>query len=251
MEEFKFRTLTDEEVDCLVALEQNRKNHKNAIFSTIGESIFCLLTLAVIGLFIWQILTLRNCDIPNEYNISKFNFVNLLCWCGERCTDTCPLIYVASIFAALFELFGQFELNSLFNNLPLGSMPKELINILPEINPLSAFIPTLISSCLIIVNVMANEVFPQIKSFYTQKLLPIGIVLIAITLLILFLYCLFEGGIYGLLIRGSLICIANFGLSVLFGIIGSLITGIISLFFVLLVCIIVISIVLRLCLIAM
>lgn len=220
------------------------------------ESIFCLLTLAVIGIFVWQILTLRNCDIPNEYNISKFKFVNLLCWCGERCTDTCPLIYVASIFAALFELFGQFELNSLFNKLPLGSMPKELINILPEINPPSAFIPTLISSGLIIVNAMANEVFPQIKSiksFYTQKLLPVGIVLIAITLLILFLYCLFEGGIYGLLIRGSLICIANFGLSVLFGIIGSLITGIISLFFVLLVllvCTIVISIVLRLYLIA-
>ena len=251
MEEFKFRTLTDEEVDCLVALEQNRKNHKNAIFSTIGESIFCLLTLAVIGLFIWQILTLRNCDIPNEYNISKFNFVNLLCWCGERCTDTCPLIYVASIFAALFELFGQFELNSLFNKLPLGSMPQGLKDALPVSNPLGEFLPMAIVSCLIIINVIATAIVPKIMPFFLHKLLPVGIVLIAITVFILLFRCLAEGGIYGLLIRGSLICIANFGLSVLFGILGSLITTVFAGIIFIFGSLIAVAVILRILLIAM
>lgn len=232
MQEIKMRTLSDEEVDLLVAQENAEKcksaARKQKVIDTImiiGSSFFCFGGLAIVAAIVWVLIKLPGVSpeiAESSSNISNIGIVNKIVEYGLRMEDDAGILLILGLGAAVFDIICAKPMNYVFQKLPIGKAFFSLSEKIPEAKIINKILPGLIVGIYITIYYLGIGFIPKIVPFCQKTLLYITIVLVGITLLALLVNTLVHGSVYGLLLRGSLLIAGNFGLALLFGFVGAM-----------------------------
>ncbi len=220
MEEMKFRTMSPDEMDTILAKEESKKGKVAETFKTIGGAFCCIIALAAIALFVYVMFSLP--AVETECTFAKWAFINRLCEFGMRCTqnDNGMMIIPICLVAVLVELLCARPINYVLQKLPLGRFPAISTDSLPKITALSGVLPALIVGLHITIYALSTELNWQAGIDFSKNVLIVTIILVGIVLLVLLANSVLQAGLWGFLLRGSLILTSNFGLAIVFGILG-------------------------------
>lgn len=180
---------------------------------TIGASICCVLCLAVIGFFIYTVSVTPPAAEPELYQISDNTFLNLFYQYLTSGIDLNPFIMIVGLIALLLEILFSSPLRFLFSQLPLGRMLESD----KQMTVKERIIPSLLIGIAAAVDNTYEAVSPE--SFAEKAVLInwIALIVIVLSFLVQFGALLSQGGVWRVLISGSLLVIANFGCGALLG----------------------------------
>lgn len=232
MQDIEMRTLSDEEAELLVAMARAeersaayRKKRIVDIIMIIGSSLFCFGGLAIVAAIVWVLIKLPGVSpkiAEASSNISNIGIVNKIVEYGLRMEDDAGILLILGLGAALFDIICAKPMNYIFQKLPIGKAFLSLSEKIPEAKIIGKILPGLIVGIYITIYYLGIGLIPKIVPFCQTTLLYITIGLVCITLLALLVNTLVHGSVYGLLLRGSLLIAGNFGLSLLFGYVGTM-----------------------------
>lgn len=215
MEDLKFRTISREELEAMCVADEHKSERIKNVFQIIGASFLCIISLAFIAVFIFLLKFENFGDAPKTFYLSNIKFVNTLCWYGQCCALECRFICLIALIIAFFNILFKSHFIFLFRKIPLGSF-NFLQTPTITINRIAEFTPTLLISIMIIIRQLGIALIPDFNAIYAKYLMPIACIIIAIFCILLVINLAHQGGIYAILLRGTMISIANFGLSATF-----------------------------------
>ena len=222
MEDMEFRTVSPAEMERMLANERGRHLSAGDVMKIIGASLCCLFTAAVTALFIYVMLTLPPAE--TECTMSGWAFVNWICEYGMRVLEHSEgfVIIPISIAAILIAWLCERPVNFLLNKLPLGRFPADIAAALPRMTLLTSVTPALIVGLHITLHALSKELGWTSGLQLSEKILPVTVILSGIIMIYLVLHCMTQTGLWGLILRGSVLLAANFGLAIVFGLLGQL-----------------------------
>ena len=245
MDALKMRTVSPEEMEELLANENSKKPNATEILKIIGGTFCCLIAAAVVALFVFVIFSLPESEA--ECTIVKWEAVNKLYELGMRCLHNNKGIAIApiSLAAILIELLCAKPINYVLRKLPLGRIPTTVPDTMQKIKGRSSILPALIVGLHITFQALATEFAWTGGITFSEKIIPVTIVIVGSGLLVLLANSILQAGLWGFLLRGSLILVSNFGLSIVFGYLGGVLGMLLVVLAILLIALIVIPIIFK------
>lgn len=246
MDVLKMRTVSPEEMENRLANE-NSKEQGAAIevLKIIGGTFCCLIAAAIVTLFTYAIFSMPESE--TECTIVKWEAINKLCELGMRCLHSTKGIIIVpiSLAAILIELLCAKPINYVLRKLPLGRIPTAVPDTMQKIRGRSSILPALIVGLHITFQALATEFAWTSGITFSEKIIPVTIVLVGISLLVLLANSILQAGLWGFLIRGSLILVSNFGLAIVFGYLGGVLGMLLVVLAIILIALIVIPIIFK------
>lgn len=181
-----------------------------------------MIAAAIVALFTYAIFSMPESE--TECTIVKWDAINKLCELGMRCLHSTKGIIIVpiSLAAILIELLCAKPINYVPRKLPLGRIPTAVPDTMQKIRGRSSILPALIVGLHITFQALVTEFAWTSGITFSEKIIPVTIVLVGISLLVLLANSILQAGLWGFLIRGSLILVSNFGLAIVFGYLGML-----------------------------
>ncbi len=187
------------------------------IMKTIGASICCVLSLAVITFFIYTVSITPPAAEPELYQISDNAFLDLFYRYLTSGIDLNPFIMLVGLIALLLEILFSNPLRFLFSQLPLG----RILDSDKQMTVKERIIPSLLIGIAAAIDNTYEAVSPESFSEKVVLINWIALILIALSFLVQLGTLLSQGGIWRVLVSGSLLVIANLGCGALLGTIAS------------------------------
>lgn len=190
----------------------------------IGSVICCIISIAVVAVFVYIATLTPVADEPELYQISGNTFLNMVYRFLTNGIDLNPLLLVAGLIALLVEILFSNPFHFLFAQFPLG----HILNSERQLTVKGRVIPALLIGVASAVdntyNLVSPESFAQNAVWINWAMLAV----IAISFLVQFGVLLSQGGIWRVLVSGSLLVVGNIGCGALLGTIASMLCTLVA-----------------------
>lgn len=193
------------------------------VLKIIGGTICCVIALAAVVVLLYMLFTLPAAE--TECTFVKWEFINRLCEFGMRFTNegNGMIIIPLSLAAILVEILLARPISYTLQKLPLGTFPEsDIVAEMPTISPLTSLLPALIIGIHIGIYSLSTELGWTGGIEFSKNVVLVTVILVGVLLLFLLVNTILQAGLWGFLLRGSLIVVSNVGLSIGFGILAEM-----------------------------
>ncbi len=197
-----------------------RNRDVGEVLKTVGGTICCIIALAAIVVLLHMMLTLPATEV--ECTFVKWEFVNRICEFGMRFTQegNGMIIIPISLVAILVEMLLARPISYTLQKLPLGSFPDIDTDSMPKTTILTNVLLAVIVGIHIGVYSLSTELGWTGGIEFSKNAVFVTMILVGLVLLFLLINTILQAGLWGFLLRGSLIVASNVGLSIGFGILA-------------------------------
>ena len=182
-------------------------------FKTIGAVICCILSLAVIALFIYAVRMTPAADEPELYLISKHTVLNGVYRFLTNGIDYNPLLMIVGLIALAAEILFSSPLQFLFRQLPLG----RALEAEKQMTVKERLIPAILIGIASAVDNTYEALSPESFEKNAEWINWVLLIIIAISMLVQVLSLFSRGGIWRCLVSGALLIITNLGIGLMLG----------------------------------
>lgn len=188
------------------------------IMKTIGATICCVLCLAVIALFVYTLVQTPKAIEPELYQISDNAFLNLFYRYLTSGVDFNPLILIVGLIALIFEILFSKPLRFLCLQLPLGRIfeSDRQISVMERIFP--ALLIGMASGFITTYATFSPDSFSENAVWINWVIL----IILTVAFIAQFAVLFSNGGLWRVLVSGTLLVAANLGCGTLLGMIASM-----------------------------
>ena len=197
-----------------------------SIKRSIKPVIFCLLSAALSGFCIYEIIKAIFSENSSHLNITQNAFLNVIIDIVNTFNERIQVGYLIGIglLALLFELAFSDSMHEFFSRLPLGSIKKyDYFDTSRHgfkyyfKHSVAVIAPALIIGFYVLIYIAFSDWYPDNLADFVHWVLPITIILTLIASVALIASVIKYGGLWGALIRLPLLFTSNICLCTLIG----------------------------------
>lgn len=201
-------------------------------YSNSRAVIYCILSLAVSALCVYQLIDSRDIEPSIQLHITDNAVINNIIEAAIKFAEYSPFpegtpfaeylhsfIFIGiGITSLLFFLLFSNCLNAFFSKLPLGSIRKfDFFEKPKKGRVITLLLPSVLIGLYTGIHSTLYHFFPEKLNFCVKWILPATIILVSIAFLALAISVMLDGGLWGVIVRTPLIFTTNLYFSLISG----------------------------------
>lgn len=183
-----------------------------AFFKNFLSFVYCLLSLAIFGFSVYKIIESKNFEPSLKLHITESVIINNIIETVikfDEYLDGVPVLGIGTV-ALLFMIFFSDSMHEFFSKLPLGSIRKyDYFSKKKRWKNLTSLLPSLIIGLYTTIHFCLYKMFPEKLDFCVKWILPATVILTSIVSVMLVVFIIRDGGLWGLIVRVPLLFTIN------------------------------------------